>query len=49
MKLKTFIKWSGNKSKHLRHLIPYVPKDFRTICRKRCFTPFIATHIIDHK
>ena len=28
MKLKTFIKWSGNKSKHLRHLIPHVPKDF---------------------
>ena len=30
MKLKTFIKWSGNKSKHLRHLIQYVPKDFNT-------------------
>ena len=30
MKLKTFIKWSGNKSKHLRHLIPHVPKDFNT-------------------
>lgn len=30
MKLKTFIKWQGNKSKHLRHLTPYIPDDYNT-------------------
>jgi DNA adenine methylase len=26
--LRTFIKWSGNKSKHLRHIIPLLPTDY---------------------
>lgn len=38
MKLKTFIKWSGNKSKHLRHILPYIPKDYNTY-----FEPFIGS------
>ena len=29
-KLKTFIKWPGNKSKHLRHILPYIPDDYNT-------------------
>ena len=24
--MKTFIKWSGNKSKHLRHILPHIPE-----------------------
>lgn len=28
--MKTFIKYSGNKSQHLRHLLPYVPKHYNT-------------------
>ena len=23
--MKTFIKWQGNKSKHLKKIIPYIP------------------------
>lgn len=30
MKLKTFIKWIGNKSKHLKHILPHIPKDYNT-------------------
>ena len=30
MKLKTFIKWSGNKSKQLRYILPHIPKDYNT-------------------
>ena len=30
MTLKTFIKWSGNKSKHLRHIIPHIPEEYNT-------------------
>jgi DNA adenine methylase len=30
MKLKTFIKWSGNKSKHLRHILPHIPIEYNT-------------------
>jgi DNA adenine methylase len=30
MSLKTFIKWSGNKSKHLRHILPYIPEKYNT-------------------
>ena len=30
MSLKTFIKWSGNKSKHLRHIIPHIPDEYNT-------------------
>jgi DNA adenine methylase len=29
-KLKTFIRWPGNKSKHLRHILPYIPDDYNT-------------------
>lgn len=25
--MKTFIRWQGNKSKHIKHLIKYIPKD----------------------
>lgn len=25
--MKTFIKWQGNKSKHLQHILPYVPQE----------------------
>lgn len=38
MKLKTFIKWSGNKSKHLRHILPYIPKEYNTY-----YEPFIGS------
>ena len=38
MKLKTFIKWSGNKSRHLRHIIPYIPDDYNTY-----YEPFIGS------
>jgi DNA adenine methylase len=30
MKLKTFIRWSGNKSKHLRHILPNIPIEYNT-------------------
>ena len=30
MTLKTFIRWSGNKSKHLRHIIPHIPDEYNT-------------------
>ena len=30
MTLKTFIKWPGNKSKHLRHIIPHIPEEYNT-------------------
>ena len=30
MTLKTFIRWSGNKSKHLRHIIPHIPEEYNT-------------------
>jgi len=30
MSLKTFIRWSGNKSKHLRHIIPEIPEQYNT-------------------
>jgi len=30
MSLKTFIKWSGNKSKHIRHIIPHIPDEYNT-------------------
>ena len=29
-KLKTFIKWSGNKSKNLKYIIPHIPKEYNT-------------------
>lgn len=29
-KLKTFIRYSGNKSKHLKHLIPHIPTEYNT-------------------
>ena len=38
MKLKTFIKWSGNKSKHLRHIIPHIPKEYNTY-----YEPFVGS------
>ena len=28
--LKTFIRWSGNKSKHLRHILCYIPEEYNT-------------------
>lgn len=28
--MKTFLKWSGNKTQHLNKIIQYVPKEFRT-------------------
>ena len=30
MSLKTFIRWQGNKSKHLRHIIPHIPDEYNT-------------------
>lgn len=38
MKLKTFIRWMGNKSKHLRHILPYIPDDYNTY-----YEPFIGS------
>uniref|UniRef100_A0A6C0E174 site-specific DNA-methyltransferase (adenine-specific) n=1 Tax=viral metagenome TaxID=1070528 RepID=A0A6C0E174_9ZZZZ len=38
MKLKTFIKWMGNKSKHLRHIIPHIPKEYNTY-----YEPFVGS------
>lgn len=38
MKLKTFIKWSGNKSKHLRHILPYIPNEYNTY-----YEPFVGS------
>jgi DNA adenine methylase len=38
MKLKTFIKWMGNKSKHLRHIIPHIPKEYKTY-----YEPFVGS------
>ena len=37
--MKTFIKWSGNKSKHLRHLLPHVPENIKG----RYIEPFIGS------
>ena len=37
--MKTFIKWSGNKSKHLRHLLPHVPENITG----RYIEPFIGS------
>ncbi len=28
--MKTFIRWSGNKSKYIKHIIPYIPASFDT-------------------
>ena len=28
--LKTFIKWQGNKSNHVRFLLPLIPKKYNT-------------------
>jgi DNA adenine methylase len=36
--LKTFVKWSGNKSMHLKHLLPYIPKKFN-----RYIEPFVGS------
>ena len=30
MSLKTFVRWQGNKSKHLRHILPYIPEEYNT-------------------
>ena len=30
MACKTFVKWSGNKSMHLRHIVDYVPEEYNT-------------------
>jgi DNA adenine methylase len=30
MKLKTFIKYIGNKSKHLKYILPHIPKEYNT-------------------
>jgi len=30
MKLKTFIKWTGNKSRYLKYIIPYIPDKYNT-------------------
>jgi DNA adenine methylase len=38
MKLKTFIRWMGNKSKHLRHIIPYIPDEYNTY-----YEPFVGS------
>jgi DNA adenine methylase len=38
MSLKTFIKWSGNKSKHLNKILPYVPDEYNTYIE-----PFIGS------
>lgn len=38
MSLKTFIKWPGNKSKHLRHILPYVPEKFNIY-----YEPFLGS------
>ena len=38
MKLKTFIKLSGNKYRNLRHIIPYIPDDYNTY-----YEPFIGS------
>uniref|UniRef100_A0A6C0E245 site-specific DNA-methyltransferase (adenine-specific) n=1 Tax=viral metagenome TaxID=1070528 RepID=A0A6C0E245_9ZZZZ len=38
MKLKTFIRWMGNKSKHLRHIIPHIPKEYNTY-----YEPFVGS------
>jgi DNA adenine methylase len=38
MSLKTFVKWSGNKSKHLRHILPYIPEEYNTYIE-----PFIGS------
>ena len=29
-KLKTFIRWQGNKSQHARHILPLIPKKYNT-------------------
>lgn len=30
MKLKTFIKWTGNKTRHLKYIIPHIPREYDT-------------------
>jgi len=30
MKLKTFIKWTGNKTRYLKYIVPYIPEDYNT-------------------
>jgi DNA adenine methylase len=36
--MKTFIKWSGNKTQHMKNIIKYIPKDFN-----RYIEPFIGS------
>lgn len=36
--LKTFIKWPGNKTKHLKHILKYIPPDYN-----RYIEPFIGS------
>lgn len=38
IKTKTFIRWMGNKSKHLKYIIPYIPTDYDTYIE-----PFIGS------
>ena len=28
--MKSFINWQGNKKKHLKHLLPFVPSEYNT-------------------
>lgn len=36
--MKTFLKWPGNKSKHLKHILPHIPDNF-----DRYFEPFLGS------
>ncbi len=38
IKLKTFIRWIGNKTKYLKHILPYLPENFNTYIE-----PFIGS------
>jgi DNA adenine methylase len=38
LKLKTFMTRMGNKSKHIRHIIDYIPKEYNTYIE-----PFVGT------
>lgn len=38
VKMKTFIRQPGNKSKHLRHILPHLPQEYNTY-----YEPFVGT------
>ena len=42
--MKTFVRWQGNKSKHLKHIIQYIPDKYN-----KYIEPFIGSGAVFFK